>query len=297
MATPIGFADENDCDLRCLIDRLSRRRPLISPFDNIGPPGSDQRDGGPQAQRTTTPAPDSNYLSILLPVFLVIGVIVLVLVVFMLHRFISLLLKKRLRRGNNDSGSGQQTEHNESSRRIDDSPPSYRQMMGSVENGDMPPSYYEIVKGKVNLGFLPEESSIENVMSSEGSTQVVEGPGSNFSNAAADLPNSVSSADKDSSEKEESLAGDKLHPVDANNSIKEEQKKFDIEQEIDALSVPTVFSSSPVLPTRSSRHSNIKMLKVIPHLASKRNDRNVTDIENFGTTSNDDNSSTHGSSV
>jgi len=294
MATPIGLTDQNDCDLRCLIDRLSGRRPLISPFDAIGPPGSDERNG---PQRTTTPAPESNYLSILLPVFLVIGVIVLVLVVFMLHRFISLLLKKRLRssrhRRNNEGGSGQ-GDANEPSNGLDDNPPSYRQMMGSVENGDMPPSYYEIVKGKVNFGFLPENGNADSGSPNGDSNQVIEGRGSNSSDIATDLPNSVSSSDQASPEKE----AEKSPEEKLDSTEKVQKTELDIEKEIDSLSVPTVFSSSPVIPPRSSRQSNIKMLKVIPQLASKRQQRNnTTENTNSGSTSNSRNETADDSSV
>jgi hypothetical protein len=167
-------------------------------------------------------------------------------------------------------------------------------MMGSVENGDMPPSYYEIVKGKVNLGFLPENGNADSVSPNGDQTQVIEGRGSNSSDIATDLPNSVLSSDHDSPEKEVEKSSDEK--LDSTEKV--QKTELDIEKEIDSLSVPTVFSSSPVISPRSSRQSNIKMLKVIPQLASKRQQRNnTTENTNSGSTSNSRNEAADDSSV
>jgi len=298
MATPIGpVGDQNDCDLRCLIDRLSGRRPLISPFDAIPPPGSvsPQRNGPPPGpQSTTTPAPDSSYVSILLPVFLVIGVVILVLIIFLLHRFISILIKKRFGSGrNNDSSESQSGSSRGGGTDFDDSPPSYLQMMGSLENSDMPPSYYEIVKGKVNLGFLPEDGT-----NNSGSTDAE--AGSVQHQDSTNLPNQAITTS--SHQTKESVKDEKADQKSKSTKkiISKEQQtttKFDIEEEIDSLSVPTVFSSSPVMQPRSSskRGSNIKMLKVVPHLAAKRFKSIGVPQETPVTTNNGNNESPDGS--
>ena len=121
----------------------------------------------------------------------------------------------------------------------------------------------------MNIGFLPEESNARNAELNEETNRNTSGRESRPADAATDLPNSVTSSSQSSSEKDETVKftdEDKsdLKDAVAESSESEKQIKIDIEKEIDALSVPTVFSSSPVITARSSRHGNIKMLKVIP---------------------------------
>ena len=63
-------------------------------------------------------------------------------------RFISILIKKRFGSGRNNSDSSESQSDGRNGggggTDFDDSPPSYIQMMGVLENSDMPPSYYEV---------------------------------------------------------------------------------------------------------------------------------------------------------
>ena len=127
----------------------------------------------------------------------------------------------------------------------------------------------QIVKGKVNLGFLHEDGSNNGSTDAEAGSVLQQ-----QQDSTTNLPNqAVTSSDQNESVKSEKVEEESSTKKTSN----EEQQqitttKFDIEEEIDSLSVPTVFSSSPVVQPRSSskRGSNIKMLKVVPHLAAKR---------------------------
>jgi len=145
-------------------------------------------------------------------------------------------------------------------------------MMGSLENSDMPPSYYEIVKGKVNLGFLSEDGNsgelgdrVEQVseVDATDSDAIQQDSDSNLPNAVA-----VTAEQSKKDEKTDDSFENKKITRDGNH----QRTKINIEEEIDSLSVPTVFSSSPVAQPRSlsRRNGNIKMLKIVPQLAAKR---------------------------
>nr|CAB3262222.1 uncharacterized protein LOC100178799 [Phallusia mammillata] len=160
-------------DIQCLLDRLRGRTQSTTVSESQ--PAMDTttlRSFGIDDENDNQFFPVNSSFRILLPILLVLGVFILIAIGLIIHRLVIKVLRKRWvsRRSNNvqttSHGALRGTTHRRRGSGGDvntvsgyvDSPPTYRQVLDTIENGESPPPYYQVASGVVNIGFVDEQA-------------------------------------------------------------------------------------------------------------------------------------------
>ncbi|XP_078495513.1 glutathione peroxidase_like protein c isoform X1 [Ciona intestinalis] len=102
--------------------------------------------------------PPTSAFRILFPILLIVGIFMLIAISVVLHRIVLKLVRKRW---SSTLSRQRNTEESETSRRVNtvsqytDNPPSYNQVLANIEEDSLP-TYYQVMNGIVNLGFVNE---------------------------------------------------------------------------------------------------------------------------------------------
>uniref|UniRef100_F6RMJ5 Uncharacterized protein n=2 Tax=Ciona intestinalis TaxID=7719 RepID=F6RMJ5_CIOIN len=215
----------------CYLEQFRNNQRTIASFDSTTAliPIDFDSDGGDEMR------PPTSAFRILFPILLILGIFMLIAISVVLHRIVLKLVRKRWsstlsRQRNNDES--------ETSRRVNtvsqytDNPPSYNQVLANIEEDSLP-TYYQVMNGIVNLGFMNEVHVMQSSQS-QGQTST-----SNSADHLTRQPtDSVSSENIDESVPPP-MYNTNNRPTRVNIATNVNPTTNDIEDIIDSIAVPS----------------------------------------------------------
>uniref|UniRef100_H2YB23 Uncharacterized protein n=1 Tax=Ciona savignyi TaxID=51511 RepID=H2YB23_CIOSA len=144
--------------------------------------------------------PTSTSFRVIFPILLILGVFFIITIGLVLHRIVIKLVQKRW---SLSLSGGSSPETSASSRNVPtvsqyvDSPPSYRQVLATIEQ-DQLPTYYQVMHGIVNLGFENETAPVQSPRHTRArpSTSYNQNLGHNERNSTTDSLETQDSSDE-----------------------------------------------------------------------------------------------------
>ncbi|XP_076806602.1 uncharacterized protein LOC143450079 [Clavelina lepadiformis] len=214
-------------------------------------------------------------MNIVLPILIVLGVLIIIAMGFLFHRIIVRVVRKRedpemdITPGRNVTGAEGHSAVNTVSGRYSRSPPSYGQVMAAIERQEMPPSYYQVVDGVVNLSFITDLETHSTRLPANA-TEADSSQSTTDANHTPDVPEQVAS-DIPPLELPQTPSGDFVAPQGTSTQRApsvpappyrrspmppvEEPLPIviqDIDELVDSISVPSILSTSPAVHASTS---------------------------------------------